>query len=124
MKGQRYFAARQDEKKGAANQKGKIKPEYRDFLQKLFSNLKVKNFNTEDFPDDEIWRGVFYRTVDSLVDGGNGSRLRKVEEELGCWTGSVDQNKTVNMKMSSYVKTSFKAYEKTRKPIQESYFKF
>ena len=122
-------------KKEQKNNKGNLKPEDREFLQKIFSTLKIKS--TEDFPDDEAWRRMFYRTVDSLMDEGNGSRLRKVEaqmfiefaksqveEVLGCWTGSAIQNKAADEKISSYVKASFRAYEKMRKSFQQSYFKF
>jgi hypothetical protein len=114
---------------------GKVLPEDREFLQKLFSSKKV--IKKGNFPDDQTWRRIFYRTVDSLEDGENGNRLRRLEEQLfiefarplveealGCWTGSAIQNKSADVNISNYVKISFKAYEKTRESIQQSYFKF
>ena len=48
MKGQRYFAARQDEKKGA-DLKGKIKPEYRDLLIHFFMGQMLESNHYLDF---------------------------------------------------------------------------
>ena len=111
--------------------------EDRHFLQKLFTSLKDQNFGANKvFPHDEEWTRIFYRTVDSLSDS-NGGRLRKVEEELfiefakaevlevlGKWTGSSEQNKSADQKISRYVKSSFRAYEKNLKSPQEPFFKF
>ena len=109
-----------------------LKLEDRDFLQKLFSSLKSYNV----FPQDEEWMRIFYRTVDSLSDE-NGCRLRKVEEKLfkefakdevedvlGSWIGSTEQNKSADQRISRYVKSSFRVFEKTLKPPQKSFFKF
>lgn len=63
--------------------------------------------------------------------------MRKIEEKLfralvksevelvyGPWTGTVEQNRSADMKISMIVKSSFKVYEKTRKTFEPSYFKF
>jgi hypothetical protein len=88
------------------------------------------------FPQDEEWMRNFYRTVDTLSDE-NGCRLRKVEEKLfkefakdevedvlGSWIGSTEQNKSADQRISRYVKSSFRVFEKTLKPPQKSFFKF
>ena len=73
--------------------------------------------------------------VDSLTDDA-GSKLRRIEEELfiemvkfeveaalGPWIGSVEQNRSADMKISRCVKSSFRVYEKCRN-YEGTYFKF
>ena len=79
---------------------------------------------------------MFYRVVDSLATS-EGDQVRsieehsfanivkdEVEEELGPWTGSKEQNALADYKIASSIKTSFKSYEKNRKSFEESFFKF
>jgi hypothetical protein len=54
----------------------------------------------------------------------SGMVKSEVEDILGPWSGSVEQNKCADWKISSYVKTSFRVYEKSRKSPQETFFKF
>ena len=96
----------------------------------------LSNFSYFFYLDDEAWCKIFYGAVDSLADE-KGDTVRKVEEGmfsgmvksevediLGPWSGSVEQNKCADWKISSHVKTSFRVYEKSRKSPQETFFKF
>ena len=48
----------------------------------------------------------------------------EVEASLGLWTGSLEQNRRADTRISNYVKTSFKVYEKTKQSYEETYFNF
>ena len=119
------------------NKKGRINSEDRLFTQNYFSTSEINNLKpSERFPGDLKWKKVFYRAVDSPTDPA-GDKLREieeevfaeiikfeVEEEMGPWTGSADQNRVADQKIAGCIKSAFKSYEKTRKPFQESYFEF
>ena len=79
---------------------------------------------------------MFYRYVDTK-SGEEGKKLRKieekmfaeqvkkeVEEEVGDWCGLKEQNNLADAKISLNVKSSFRVYEKSKKPFEKSYFKF
>ena len=62
--------------------------------------------------------------------------LRDIEEDMfrktkvdvvnatGPWIGSSEQNKMADLKISTFVRNSFKTYEKSRPIGEKSYFKF
>ena len=118
-------------KKEKLSKKCKVEPEDRSFLQEIFSNK-----GDTELPDDASWRKMFYRYVDTK-SGEEGKKLRKieekmfaeqvkkeVEEELGDWCGLKEQNNLADAKISLNVKSSFRVYEKSKKPFDKSYFKF
>ena len=74
--------------------------------------------------------------MDTLASS-DGERLRDIEEmsfinlvkeevenELGTWIGSDEQNRLADFKISTSFKTAFKNYERTKKTYEKSYFKF
>lgn len=74
--------------------------------------------------------------MDSLTDE-RGEKLRKLEENsfrnlvkaeveqiLGPWSGSQEQNKCADVKIAMSIRSSFKAYENNKKNFEKSYFKF
>ena len=86
--------------------------------------------------DVRVFKSLYYREVDSK-SGEDGDKLRKIEEslffsqvkadvveELGPWTGSVEQNSLADMKISKKIRTSFHSYEKNRNTCDVCYFKF
>ena len=88
------------------------------------------------FAGDAAWKKIFYRIIDTMP-GDDGVRLKRIEEDVfqklvkkqickneDLWTGSIEQNRVASFQISQYVKSSFKAYEKTRSLICKSYFKF
>ena len=69
--------------------------------------------------------------------GDDGTKIRKVEEEMfmvtvkkeveatmGPWRGTVEENKKADDLISRCVKSSFYVYEKSRNDLDELYFKF
>ena len=73
------------------------------------------------------------------MDGGDDrcDRLRKieemiffdlvkneVEEELGGWSGSLEQNELADRRISDSVRKSLKNYENNRKHYEHSVFEF
>ena len=48
----------------------------------------------------------------------------EVENELGTWIGSDEQNRLADFKISTSFKIAFKNYERTKKTYEKSYFKF
>ena len=88
------------------------------------------------FTADREFKKILYREIDTLT-GEAGDAMRKteedlfktfvrleVEQEMGQWSGSGLQNKAADMKIAVIVKSTFRSYEKTRKPYENSYFKF
>ena len=130
----RKLAQDKKKKREGLSQKCKVQPQDREFLQKML---------TSDYdqlplpcPADDAWKKLFYRKVDSKP-GDEGCKLRKieeqmftevvkkeVEEELGDWSGSKDQNDLADNKISMNVKSSFRVYEKIRAKHEKCYFKF
>ena len=47
-----------------------------------------------------------------------------VVNATGPWIGSSEQNKMADLKISTFVRNSFKSYEKSRPIGEKSYFKF
>ena len=141
------------DKKETRNQKCKLLYEEREFMMKIFSPLVAVKTKGKYFPgesllmffsviinffliDVRVFKSIYYREVDSK-SGEDGEKLRKIEEslffsevkanvveELGPWTGSVEQNSMADMKISKNIKSSFRSYEKNRKKFDECYFKF
>ena len=85
----------------------------------------------------KIFRKLFYRALDSLGDDSNcrqrmmtieettfGVVKSEVEKEFGNWTGTLEENKKADILIVSALLNSFKSYEKTRKPYEESFFVF
>ena len=121
-------------KKQRLSQKCKVQPQDREFLQNILTS--------EDdqlplpCPSDGAWKKLFYRKVDAKP-GDEGDKLRKIEEqmfaevvkkdvedELGVWSGSKEQNDLADSKISMNVKSSFRVYEKSRAKHEKCYFKF
>ena len=105
-------------KSGAKMTSFKIKPNDRDFMQRLFS--ETDSIGKEAFPNDDDWVKIFYRHVDTREDE-KGDALRAIEENVfiefgkeevkkkfGPWTGSKSQNKHADLIIASYIKTCFR----------------
>ena len=85
--------------------------------------------------DPKTWKKIFYRAVDS-AGNQDSVDLRDIEEDMfrktkvdvvnatGPWIGSSEQNKMADLKISTFVRNSFKSYEKSRPIGEKSYFKF
>ena len=122
-------------KKAGAKTNFKIKPNDRDFMQRLFSESDAID-NKKEFLKDEDWVKTFYRYVDTREDE-KGDRLRTIEEtvfieyakeeiekKFGPWKGSKSENKKADAIIASYIKTCFRIYEGTRHPQQQKFFNF
>ena len=121
-------------KKAGAKTNFKIKPNERDFMQRLFSETDV--IDKKEFPKDEEWVKIFYRYLDTREDE-KGDALRAIEEtvfieyakeeiqkKFGPWKGSKSENKKADAIIASYIKTCFRIYEGTRLPLQPKFFNF
>ena len=86
--------------------------------------------------EDSDWVKYFYESVDSLP-GSEGDKLRcieerifknfvrkEVEERLGVWIGSFEQNNLGDWKTALCIKSSFKMYEKSKEKYEKCFFKF
>ena len=81
-----------------------------------------------------MWKKLWNRAVDSPVTNDSSVKLRQIEKKIfntvknevgGCvWLGNADQNRDADVKVSKFVKMSFKNYEDKRAPADESFFKF
>ena len=49
---------------------------------------------------------------------------KEVVKEMGFWIGSVEQNREASYQISKLIKSSFKSYERNRKPSDRQYFCF
>ena len=48
----------------------------------------------------------------------------ELEEELGTWEGSQQQNSSANVNIATKLKSMFKTYEKNKSKFEESFFVF
>ena len=126
-------------KKGRLSKKCIVQPQDREFLQNILSEdggIKGLSELPLPCPGDDAWQKLFYKKVDTKP-GEEGEKLRKieekmftelvkkeVEEELGDWSGSKEQNDLADNKISMNIKSSFRVYEKTKASHEKSFFKF